>query len=159
MSNEVGTAAAGEIAASLRAFVAQAIVYNLLASEALGLAPADLVCMCLLQLHGPATPGWLAEKTSLSTGAVTGVVDRLERAGYVTRARDPQDRRRVIVGPDLERFDRDIQRHAPAPAPATLEFLHGYPAEQLSAIRQFTADLAAGSAPAQPARAEGDGRP
>ena len=35
--------------------------------------------MCLLQLHGPATPGWIAEMTGLSTGAVTGVVDRLER--------------------------------------------------------------------------------
>ena len=174
MSNEADPAAAGDIAASLRTFAARALVYNLLAAEALGLAPADLVCMCLLQLHGPATPGWLAEMTGLSTGAVTGVVDRLERAGYVTRARDPQDRRRVIVGPDLERFDRDIQRHAPAPPPATLEFLRGYPAAQLRAIRRFAADLAAAPAPAQQARrgqparspgrsgslgAEGDGRP
>ena len=160
MSNEAGPAAAGEIAASLSTFAAQAIVYNLLASEALGLAPVDLVCMCLLQLHGPATPGWLAEMTGLSTGAVTGVVDRLERASYVTRARDPQDRRRVIVGPDLERFERDIQRHAPVPPPATLEFLRGYPAEQLSAVQRFAADLAAGS----PGRsdslsAEGNGQP
>jgi DNA-binding MarR family transcriptional regulator len=143
MSNEAGQAAVGEIAASLRTFVAQAIVYNLLASEALGLAPADLVCMCLLQLHGPATPGWIAEVTGLSTGAVTGVVDRLERAGYVTRARDPQDRRRVIVRSDLERFDGDMRRHAPAQQPATLEFLSRYPAAQVNAIRRFAADLAA----------------
>jgi DNA-binding MarR family transcriptional regulator len=66
------------------------LVHSLLASEALGLAPTDLVCMCLLQLHGLATPGWLAEMTGLSTGAVTGVVDRLECAGYVTRAQDPR---------------------------------------------------------------------
>jgi DNA-binding MarR family transcriptional regulator len=104
--------------------------------------------MCLLQLHGPATPGWLAEMTGLSTGAVTGLVDRLERGGYVTRAQDPQDRRRVIVAPDLERFARDIQRHAPARAPVTLDFLRGYPAAQLRTIRQFTADLAAAPAPA-----------
>jgi DNA-binding MarR family transcriptional regulator len=86
--------------------------------------------------------------TGLSTGAVTGVVDRLERAGYVTRARDPQDRRRVIVGPDLERFDRDIRRHAPTQPPAALEFLRGYPAAQLRTIERFVADLAAASAPA-----------
>jgi DNA-binding MarR family transcriptional regulator len=147
MSNEVGLAAAGEIAAGLQTFAARALVYNLLASEALGLAPADLVCMCLLQLHGPATPGWLAELTGLSTGAVTGVVDRLERAGYVTRARDPRDRRRVIVGPDLERFARDLRQHAPTQSPVALEFLSGYPAEQLRAIRRFFADLAAASAP------------
>jgi hypothetical protein len=144
VSNEAtAPGAADEIAASLRTFAARALVYNLLASETLGLAPADLVCMCLLQLHGPATPGWIAEMTGLSTGAVTGVVDRLERAGYVTRARDPQDRRRVIVKPDLECFARDIERHAPAPPPAGLEFLRGYTAGQLRAIRRFAADLAA----------------
>src|SRR5215467_8815168 len=161
MSTEVALAAVGEIAASLQTFAARHLVHSLLAAEALGLAPTDLVGMCLLQLHGPATPGWLAEMTGLSTGAVTGVVDRLERAGYVSRARDPQDRRRVIVGPDLERFDRDIQRHAPAPPPATLEFLSGYPAAQLHAIRRFAADLAAGPEPAQPVGspgAEGDGQ-
>ena len=103
--------------------------------------------MCLLQLHGPGTPGWLAKMTGLSTGAVTGLVDRLERAGYVTRAQDPQDRRRVIVSPDLERFARDIDRHAPARAPVTLEFLREYPDAQLRAVRRFAADLAAGSAP------------
>lgn len=109
--------------------------------------PTDLVCMCLLQLHGPATPGWLAEMTGLSTGAVTGVVDRLERAGYVSRAQDPQDRRRVIVAPDLECFARDIQRHTPTRSPATLEFLRGYPAAQLRTIRRFVADLAAAATP------------
>jgi|SRR5215469_1704981 len=150
MSNEAGPAAVGEIAASLQTFAARHLVHSLLAAEALGLAPTDLVGMCLLQLHGPATPGWLAEMTGLSTGAVTGVVDRLERAGYVTRAPDPHDRRRVIVAPDLERFNRDIQRHAPARAPVTLEFLRTYPAAQLRTIRRFTADLAAAPALAQP---------
>ena len=111
--------------------------------------------MCLLRLHGPATPGWLAEMTGLGTGAVTGVVDRLERAGYVTRARDPRDRRRVIVGPDLERFERDIARHAPTRPPTPLEFLRGYPAAQLRAIQRFAADLAA--APLWPSRDQRDG--
>jgi len=147
MSNEAGPAAAGEIAAGLQAFAARALVYNLLASEALGLAPADLMSMCLLQLHGPGTPGWIAEMTGLSTGAVTGVVDRLERAGYVTRERDPQDRRRVIVAPDLDSFERDIQRHATTRPPAALGFLHEYPAVQLRAVRRFIADLAAASGP------------
>jgi hypothetical protein len=50
--------------------------------------------------------------TGLSTGAVTGMPDRLERAGYVTRAQDPRrppPRHRL---PDQARFDRDIQQHA-----------------------------------------------
>ena len=148
MSNEAGPAEVGEIAASLQTFAARHLVHSLLAAEALGLAPTDLMCMCLLQLHGPATPGWLAEMTGLSTGAVTGVVDRLERGGYVTRAQDPHDRRRVIVAPDLQRFAADIERHAPARAPVTLEFLRGYPAAQLRTVARFTADLAAAPAPA-----------
>ena len=151
MSSEAGPAAVGEIAASLQTFAARHLVHSLLAAEALGLAPTDLMGMCLLQLHGPATPGWLAEMTGLSTGAVTGMVDRLERGGYATRAQDPRDRRRVIVAPDLERFARDIQQHAPARAPVTLEFLRGYPAAQLETVQRFTADLAAAPAPAEPA--------
>ena len=150
MSNEAGPDAVGEIATSLKTFAARHLVHSLLAAEALGLAPTDLVGMCLLQLHGPATPGWLAEMTGLSTGAITGVVDRLERGGYVARAQDPHDRRRVIVAPDLERFARDIARHAPARAPVTLGFLREYPATQLQTVRRFTADLAAAPAPTEP---------
>ena len=148
MSTEVALAAVGEIAASLQTFAARHLVHSLLAAEALGLAPTDLVGMCLLQLHGPATPGWLAEMTGLSTGAVTGLVDRLERAGYVTRAQDPHDRRRVIVAPDLKRFARDIDRHAPTRAPVTLEFLRGYPTAHLRTVARFAADLAAALPPA-----------
>jgi DNA-binding MarR family transcriptional regulator len=151
MSTEAGPAAVGEIAANLQTFTARVIVHSLLASEALGLAPTDLVGMCLLQLHGPVTPGWLAEMTGLSTGAVTGLVDRLERAGYVTRAQDPHDRRRVIVAPDLRSFARDIEQHMPSRAPASLEFLRGYSAAQLRTVGLFLADLAAAATPAEPA--------
>ena len=148
MSNEPGQTAVGEIAASLQTFAARHLVHSLLAAEALGLTPTDLVGMCLLQLHGPATPGWLAEMTGLSTGAVTGMVDRLQRAGYVTRTQDPRDRRRVIVSPDLPRFARDIARHATTRAPVTLDFLRTYPPAQLRTIRQFAADLATARPPA-----------
>jgi hypothetical protein len=148
MSTEDGPAAVGAIAADLQTFAARHLVHSLLAAEALGLAPTDLVGMCLLQLHGPATPGWLAEMTGLSTGAVTGMVDRLERAGYVTRAQDPHDRRRVIVAPDLDRFARDIGQHTPTRAPVTLGFLRAYPAAHLRTIRRFAADLAAAPPPA-----------
>jgi hypothetical protein len=97
----------------------------------------------LLQLNGPATAGWLAEMTGLTTGAVTGMIDRLERAGYVRREPDPHDRRRVIVTPDLGRWDRDLQGHAPNRAPASLQFLLDYSPAQLRATRRFVADLAA----------------
>lgn len=57
----------------------------------------DLRCMDILQQRGTATAGQLAGANGLSTGAVTTMLDRLERAGFVRRVRDPVDRRRVYV--------------------------------------------------------------
>ncbi len=69
----------------------------------LGIAPSDIDCLALLYDLGPATPGQLAEVLGLSTGAVTGVVDRLVAAGFVLRASDRADRRRVFVQPVADR--------------------------------------------------------
>jgi DNA-binding MarR family transcriptional regulator len=68
-------------------------------AERLGLHPTAWECLTLLFEHGAMPAGRLAELTGLTTGAITGLVDRLEAAGYVTRQRDPEDRRRVIVEP------------------------------------------------------------
>ena len=146
-SGDAASAAMSEIAGDLKTFAARVILHGLRASDALSLAPTDLVCMCLLQLNGPATPGWLAEMTGLTTGAITGMIDRLERAGYVHREPDPEDRRRVIVKPDLRRWDRDLQRNAPNRAPASLAFLRDYSPAQLRATRRFVADLATAPPP------------
>jgi DNA-binding MarR family transcriptional regulator len=69
----------------------------------LGIGATDLDCLALLYDIGPATPGQLAETLRLTTGALTGVVDRLVAAGFVQRDSDPDDRRRVIVRPIPER--------------------------------------------------------
>src|SRR6185436_13668257 len=62
-----------------------------------GLSESDVDALELLIDTGAATAGRLAELMGLTTGAVTRVIDRLERAGYVRRVPDPTDRRRVIV--------------------------------------------------------------
>jgi DNA-binding MarR family transcriptional regulator len=54
------------------------------------------------------TPGQLARETKLTTGAVTGILDRLEQAGYVSREHDPDDRRRIIVRPVPARIKADV---------------------------------------------------
>ena len=73
-----------------------------------GINPTDLESLDLLRRHGPMTAGRLAELTGLTTGAITGVIDRLERRGYARREADPADRRRVIVRADLERAGQDL---------------------------------------------------
>jgi len=62
-----------------------------------GLSPSDLECLDLITIAGRVTAGDLSRATGLTTGAVTGVIDRLERAGFARRERDPEDRRRVYV--------------------------------------------------------------
>jgi len=60
---------------------------------------AEWKCLGLLDLHGPSTASRLAELSGFTTGAITGIVDRLERGGYVRRQPHPTDRRSVIVQP------------------------------------------------------------
>ncbi|WID96087.1 MarR family transcriptional regulator [Bosea vestrisii] len=66
-------------------------------AKRVGLAPVDLECLDMILLAGPVTAGQIMEHTKLTSGAVTGLIDRLAKKGYVERAIDPQDRRKVIV--------------------------------------------------------------
>ena len=70
--------------------------------------PTDLESLDILARHGPMTAGRLAEMTGLTTGAITGLVDRLERRGYARREPHPTDRRSVIVQPLIENAERDL---------------------------------------------------
>ncbi len=72
-------------------------------AERLGLAAPDVDVLRALAGQGPMAVGRIGELTSLTTGATTRMVDRLEQAGYVKRIQDPADRRRVIVAPVPER--------------------------------------------------------
>jgi DNA-binding MarR family transcriptional regulator len=67
-----------------------------MASE-LGVSTTDLECLDFVATGADVTAGALATKTGLTTGAITGAIDRLERAGLVERRRDDTDRRKVIV--------------------------------------------------------------
>ena len=83
--------------AAYRANSSQDSAFDALAAERLGISPTDLRCLDIVQGRGGLTAGELASAAGLTTGAVTGVVDRLERAGLARRARDEADRRKVNV--------------------------------------------------------------
>jgi DNA-binding MarR family transcriptional regulator len=68
-----------------------------LAATLLGINRSDARCFDVLEERGQVSAGELAAATRLTTGAITAVIDRLERAGYARRVPDPNDRRRVLV--------------------------------------------------------------
>jgi DNA-binding MarR family transcriptional regulator len=95
-----GSSKANKIAALISAFRTSGNLdraFDNRAAEALGINLTDLHCLNIVENRGGVTAGALAAEAGLTTGAVTGVVDRLERAGYARRVPDPVDRRRVNI--------------------------------------------------------------
>lgn len=100
MSEQPGTdgGVAEEILGTLvRRYGTATVLFHHAIAERLGLGPTDHKCLDLLQERGPITGSQLAALTGLTTGAVTGIVARLERAGYVVREPDPHDRRKFLL--------------------------------------------------------------
>src|SRR5205085_2218293 len=93
----------------------------------------------ILAHSGPITAGELAQRTGLTTGAITGVIDRLAAAGFVRRAADPNDRRRVIIEPLPGRIQRQIGPLFESIARAMAELCANYSTQELAAIRDFAA--------------------
>lgn len=73
------------------------VLFHTAVADRLGVGVTDVKCYSVLRQTGPITAGELGERVGLTTGAITGVIDRLERAGLVQRVRDPSDRRRVVL--------------------------------------------------------------
>jgi DNA-binding MarR family transcriptional regulator len=71
--------------------------FDALAAERLGINETDLHCLNIIENGGGLTAGELAVQSGLTNGAITGVLDRLERVGFAQRVPDPGDRRRVHV--------------------------------------------------------------
>lgn len=82
---------------AIRETSAQSALFSSAIAQRLGITINDIECLDIINLNGPMTAGKLAETTGLTTGAITGIVDRLSTVGLVMREPDPADRRRVIV--------------------------------------------------------------
>jgi DNA-binding MarR family transcriptional regulator len=121
------------------------LLHHTVASKT-GINVTDAQCVNLLSLDGPMTPGQLAQSMGITTGgAITAVVDRLEKAGFVKRTRDPDDRRKVIVELIPDSVSRIAEYFQPI-AMETMERFSGYTDEQL----RFLLDFARGNNEAMP---------
>ena len=137
--NRPGTARTGGRRAELLAKLQRAaqisttdgILFHQAVADRVGLHVTDLRCLNLLAQAGPLTAGELGQQLGLgTTGAVTRMVDRLERTGYVRREADPRDRRRVIIQPVPERL-ATIAPHYRGMATAWTDLLAAYSDAQL----------------------------
>ncbi|MET7472113.1 MarR family winged helix-turn-helix transcriptional regulator [Micromonospora sp. NPDC005686] len=106
------------------------MVFRYAVAERLGLTVSDLECLDYLADVASATAGQIAERTNLTTGAVTSMLRRLQRAGYVTAERDPADRRRVVVTVRPERV-ADLERPYERFAERAERLVEGYSAEEV----------------------------
>jgi DNA-binding MarR family transcriptional regulator len=82
---------------SLRDLGAQLSLLNHSVGARLDLKATDLECLDLITRHGPLSPSALARRAGLHPATMTGILDRLERGGWIDRGRDPCDRRGVVV--------------------------------------------------------------
>jgi DNA-binding MarR family transcriptional regulator len=127
----------GAIIDQARKSSTRAVLLHAAVAERLGLNLSDHKCAdLLLSERGVCTPGRMAELTGLTTGAITGVLDRLESAGFVVREADPDDRRRTLVRLTPERMPN--MRRIFSPLMNGMQRLcEKYTSEQLALILQF----------------------
>ena|SRR5881394_1792564 len=120
------------------------IVFHEAGARRLGMTAAERKCAGLIAEWGETTPKQLAEATGLTTGAITGIVDRLERAGYARREPNPKDRRSVIIrARNTERLAKETKPIFAALTEAMTKLADQYSPEQRALILKHLEDTIA----------------
>ena len=124
-----------EVIAAIRASQTASDAFDHAVADYVGLDRTAYRCLDILDQEGPMTAGRLAERARLSPGAMTALLDRLERRGLARRTRDTKDRRRVLVEvtPELRRMAAQVYGTPDEGANA----LAAYTGEQLELILGF----------------------
>ena len=125
---------------AVRKLTRSTLILQHIIAQAMGLNVTDAECLDFLQEMGPSTAGDLAKATRLTTGAITNVIDRLEKAGFVRRSPDPNDRRKVIVT-FLPEKHTPASKHYGALAAAVATLFSTYTDDQLKFLTTHTQAL------------------
>jgi DNA-binding MarR family transcriptional regulator len=97
---------------ALQTMTGQSILLSEAIAQAAGLNITDLEALATIQMRETTSAGDLAKLTGLTTGAVTTVIDRLERQSYIRRVDDPADRRKVLLQVQADRIVEVQQLYA-----------------------------------------------
>jgi DNA-binding MarR family transcriptional regulator len=121
---------------SLRDLRGQLALLNHQVGARLDLRDVDLDCLDLLARHGPLSPSALAKQAGLHPATMTGILDRLERGGWIVRERDPADRRAVVLRTRPERGAEVFRLYAGMNG-AMDEICAGYSEAELTLLADF----------------------
>ena len=125
-----------ELEFAVRKSSALGVIFGQTVANRVGVSSSDLECLDFLNIEGRVTAGRLAELTGLTTGAITGVIDRMERAGLVRRERDEEDRRKVYVAIVPEAMARVGRFYEPLQKAVTRDW-EGYTDAELKLLLRF----------------------
>ena len=128
--------AAASVKQSLRDLRVQLSVLNHQVGMAAELRDIDLDCLDIVSANGPISPSTLARLTGLHPATLTGILDRLEKGGWIARDRDPADRRSLLLRALPER-SRDMFRLYADMNTRMDDLCAGYDTEQLETIAGF----------------------
>ena len=125
-----------DMVTSFRDLGRRVVLYQHKIAEQLDVYNHDWTTIDMLSETGPITAGELGRRVGLTTGSVTALVDRLERAGYVKRERHPKDRRSIMIVPQYE--DKSEVQHVYETLNQHMtELTNQYTAEQMETIQSF----------------------
>jgi len=114
----------------------ETMLLSAVVADRVGINPTDLTWLAVLPQDREVTAGELAELSGLTTGAVTGLIDRLERAGFVERRRDPEDRRKVFIRQNPANGER-VEPHFARCTEQVRELWATYSDEELKLLKDF----------------------
>jgi DNA-binding MarR family transcriptional regulator len=117
---------------------ANSVMFSQAVADKVGIPATDNECLDFLLLNGPATAGQLANLTGLTTGAITAMIDRLEKSGFVRREQDKTDRRRVIVIPNEAKIVAEIVPYAMPMGAAMEAICADFSDAEIEVILRFT---------------------
>jgi DNA-binding MarR family transcriptional regulator len=124
------------IKATLRELNNQVSLLNRQVSTKVELKDSDLDALDLISRVGPISPGAFARQAGLHPATVTGIIDRLERSGWIAREQDPTDRRGTLVRALPERAGELFQLYSGMNGSVD-ELCAGYDEQQLATIADF----------------------
>ncbi|NUT36400.1 MAG: MarR family transcriptional regulator [Hamadaea sp.] len=125
-----------EIKTSLRDLRNQLSLLNRQVGVRVDLKDVDLDCLDLISREGPLSPSAVARRAGLHPATMTGILDRLERAGWIARDRDPDDRRAVVVRALPDR-GRELFGHFAGMNAAMDDICAGYSQSELELLAGF----------------------